>query len=95
MERLVRIGIYRILRRFGADRVEIKPDSKLRDLFEIDEMEWTVFMFFIESKFNISIKPEEELKLVTVQNIIDLINKRLNPVTPIYSGRLEYVAEVA
>lgn len=95
MERLVHIGVYRILRRFGAQREEINPNSKLADLFEIDEIEWNCFMFFLESKFNISISKEEELQLVTVRNVIEAVTNRLNPAPRMYSRKYDYAAEVA
>ncbi len=95
MERSVRIGVYRILRRFGAQREDIMPNSKLSDLFEIDEVEWNCFMFFLESKFNISISKEEELKLVTVKNTIDTISNRHSPSPRMYSRKFDFAAEVA
>lgn len=95
MERLIHIGVYRILRRFGALREEIKPSSNLSDLFEIDDVEWNCFMFFLESKFNVSIRPDEEVKLVTVNQTIELLKNKLHEPTRILNSKMNYAAEVA
>lgn len=77
MERIIRIGVYRILRRLGADRNEILPQSELSHLIEFDQTEWTCFMFFIESKFDISILLKEERQLVSVEDTMNLVHQKL------------------
>ncbi len=73
MENLVKIGVYRILRKMGAEREEIMPDARLMHNLLFDEQDWECFLFFVETHFNIQIPKEEEQKLVTVANTIELV----------------------
>ncbi len=75
MDKLIRIEVYRILRKLGAKREEITPETLLKKLIAFDEQEWTFFLFFLESRFNISINNEEEQKLVTIENTIDIVSR--------------------
>ena len=78
MEKEINVGIYRILRKLGVTREDIKPETQFdNDLF-FDKNDWNCFMFFVESKFNIAISEEEEIKFQTIGNSISIVNKHLH-----------------
>lgn len=95
MERFIHTGVYRTLRKLGAAREEIMLNAKLNDLFEIDEVEWNCFMFFLESRFNISFNRNEELKMITVEDTIVAVNNKLNQTTRMLVRKMDFSAEVA
>ncbi len=77
MEKTTRIGMYRILRKLGIKRDEIYPEVSFeKDLF-FDEQDWTCFLFFIESKFDISIKDDEIGNITNFESSINTVNRHL------------------
>lgn len=78
MERQVRLGIYRALRKVGVKRNDIYPESSLSSDFFFDDIDWKCFLCFVEERFNIQINDEEAKQLLTVENTIDLVNKHLS-----------------
>lgn len=80
MEKEINVGIYRILRKLGVTREDIKPETQFKNDLFFDETDWTCFMFFVESKFNIAISNEEEVKFDTIENSINIVNKHLHQI---------------
>lgn len=77
MDKTTRLGMYRILRKLGVSRDEIRPDASFEtDLF-FDEKDWLCFHFFVESKFNISIEEEELMQLTNLESSISTVNRHL------------------
>lgn len=78
MEKQIRLGMYRVLRKVGVNRQYIYPEASFStDLF-FDDIDWKCFLCFVEEQFNIEINDEEAQRLVTVENTIELVNKRLS-----------------
>ncbi len=80
MEKDIKLGIYRILRKLGVNRDEITPETQFQNDLFFDESDWNCFLFFIESRFNISLSNEEEKQLYTIGNSIDIIDRHLHQV---------------
>jgi len=62
----------------GAKREEIELDSALKNLIYFDDQEWLCFLFFLESKFNLSLTEQDERKLQTVESTINTVQLKLN-----------------
>jgi len=77
MDKTIRIGLYRILRKLGVKREQIIPDALLKGKFFFDNQDWNCFLFFLETNFNITISAEDELKLETVGSTINTIHSKL------------------
>jgi len=78
MERQVRLGMYRVLRKVGVNRQNIMPEASFSaDLF-FDEIDWKCFLCLVEERFNIVLGDDEIRQLVTVENTIELVNKHLS-----------------
>jgi acyl carrier protein len=75
MEKEIKLGVYRILRKLGVHREEIYPEAKFSTDYFFDDKDWNCFLFFIESKFDISISDDEQKELVTVGTTIDFVDK--------------------
>lgn len=66
------------MRKLGVSRDEIQPETSFdNDLF-FDDKDWTCFLFFIESRFDISLQPEEEQQLNSVGNTIETVSRHLH-----------------
>lgn len=78
MDRSIRIGVYKILRKLGAQREEINPENKLKNLLEYYNDDWNILLFFLESKFDIFINKEQEEQLITVEDTIEIVRANLN-----------------
>ncbi len=80
MEKEIKLGVYRTLRKLGVNRDEIYPEAKFNTDYFFDDKDWNCFLFFIESKFDISITDEEQKELVSVGNTIDFVDKHIQAV---------------
>lgn len=78
MDRSIRIGVYKILRKLGAKREEITPEIKLQNLLEYYSDDRNILLFFLESRFDIFINEKQEEQLVTVEDTIEIVRSNLN-----------------
>ncbi|MBR5167707.1 MAG: hypothetical protein IKW86_06530 [Salinivirgaceae bacterium] len=78
MEKQVRLGVYRVLRKVGVNRQYIYPEASFTNDLFFDDIDWKCFLCFVEEQFKIEINDEEAQRLVTVENTIELVNKRLS-----------------
>jgi acyl carrier protein len=78
MNKEINLGLYRILRKLGVNREEIRPETQFQNDLFFDDTDWNCFLFFVESKFNISISNEEEIQLHTIANSVDIIDRHLH-----------------
>jgi acyl carrier protein len=74
-DRKIRRNLYRVLRKTGVDKKDININATFKDDLQFDTVDWTIFTFFLEGVFNISIKDEELLQLSSVQNTIQFLGK--------------------
>lgn len=80
MEKEIKLGVYRILRKLGVDRDEIQPETQFKNDLFFDDQDMTCFLFFVESKFNISISDEETGELTTIEKSIQVVDRHLHEV---------------
>lgn len=80
MEKEIKLGVYKILRKLGVDRDDIQPETQFKNDLFFDDMDMTCFLFFVESKFNISISDEETNQLKTIENSISVVDHHLHSV---------------
>lgn len=73
-----KIGLYKIFRRMGIHREEIDLNTSFStDLF-FDKNDMNIFLFFIETKFNIEVNDNEMVQLRTVNNTINFIDQKIS-----------------
>ena len=78
MEKNIKLGLYRILRKLGVTRDEIQPDTQFKNDLFFDDTDWNFFLFFVENRFNVSISDEEQMQLRTIGNTIDILDQHLH-----------------
>jgi len=74
-ERKIRRNLYRVLRKTGVDKKDINVNASFNDDLQFDTVDWTIFTYYLEGVFNISIKDEEFGQLLNVQNTIQFLGK--------------------
>ena len=71
-ERVIKI----LSQQLGIDNDIIHPEKTIQDLWA-DSLDYVEIVMAIEEEFGIEINDEEGEKLITVQNIIDLVGNTL------------------
>ncbi len=74
-ENKIRRNLYRVLRRTGVEKAAINLETSYIDDLRFDQVDWSIFAYYLEGTFNISIRDEELNKLHTVQNTISYLGK--------------------
>ena len=69
-EKSIRRKLYRVLRKTGVEKENIQPNASFIDDLNFDTIDWTIFTFFLEGAFNISVKDEELNKLGSVNDTL-------------------------
>ena len=74
-DKRIRRNLYRVLRKTGVQKQKIKLNTSFNDDLRFDKVDWSIFAFYLEGVFDISIKDEELNKLNNVQNTIQFLGK--------------------
>lgn len=61
---------------------EIRPDASLRDDLDCDSLKQMTIFIVLEDEFQRTMPPEDLMGIVTVQNVIDFINRKLQESAP-------------
>lgn len=61
----------------NQDKNKIRLDASLRDDFQIDSLHQMTLFIALEDEFQLNLPPEEVTGIVTIQDIIDFIEKKL------------------
>ena len=69
-EKSIRRKLYRVLRKTGINKERIQPDASFNNDLNFDKVDWSVFIFFLENIFNISVKDEELNKFGSVNDAL-------------------------
>lgn len=71
----IRRNLYRVLRKTGVQKQNIKINSSFNDDLQFDQVDWSIFAYYLEGVFKISIDDDELGKLETVNNTIQYLEK--------------------
>ena len=74
-DKKIRRNLYRVLRKTGVQKQKIKLNTSFNDDLRFDNVDWTIFAFYLEGVFDISIKDEELNKLDDIRNTIQFLGK--------------------
>jgi len=74
-EKRIRRDLYRVLRKTGVQKRDISPDSSFASDMQFDAIDWSLFAYYLEGMFNISIKDDELVKLENVEKTIKYLGK--------------------
>ena len=74
-EKRIRRDLYRVLRKTGVQKRDISLKSSFNIDMQFDEIDWTLFGYYLEGMFNISIKDDDLVKLENVEKTIQYLGK--------------------
>ena len=74
-EKKIRRNLYRVLRKTGVQKKSIKLNSSFNDDLRFDPVDWSIFAYYLEGVFKISIDDDDLEKLETVKNTIQYLGK--------------------
>ena len=76
-EKSIRRKLYRVLRKTGVDKKSIQPDASFIDDLNFDKIDWTIFTYFLERIFNISVKDEEISRFGSINDTLHYLESEL------------------
>ena len=76
-EKSIRRRLYRVLRKTGVNKESIQPASSFIEDLNFDKIDWTIFTFYLEGIFNISVKDEELDKFGNVDDTLHYLKTEL------------------
>lgn len=59
-----------------VEEEKIKPEAKLREDLDIDSLSAVELALELETSFDIRIEDEELVKLITVQDVVDIVERK-------------------
>ncbi len=68
-----RRNLYRVLRKTGIPKNNISIDASFSEDLHFDTTDWTIFTFYFEDIFNVSIREEEFRRLNCVNDTLALL----------------------
>lgn len=70
--------LYRVLRKTGVRRENIKLDASFTEDLRFDDLDWTLFVYYYESLFKIQLEEKEITSLLYVNDGLEIANRRIN-----------------
>jgi len=67
--------LYKVLRKTGVSRNDIELDATFQEDLKFDQLDWTLFLFYLEEQININIKDDEARQLHQVKDSLVLLEK--------------------
>ena len=70
--------LYRVLRKTGVNREQIKLDASFTDDLNFDQLDWTLFVYYLEGFFKIQLEDKEIGQLSFVNDTVKILKKHNN-----------------
>ena len=77
-EKSIRRNLYRVLRKTGVTKENICLSASFIEDLHFDKIDWTIFTYYLEWVFNISVKDEELSKFGNVNDTLRYLKGELN-----------------
>ncbi len=71
--RTLRRTLYRILRKTGVQRNDIELEASFDDDLRFDQVDWALFLYYLEDSFNVAIDDKDVSRLNQVKDSLELI----------------------
>lgn len=67
-----------LIEEFEVDAAKITPGANLREILELDSLDYIDLVVVIENNFKFKVKPEDFVSIVTFQDFYDYLISRVN-----------------
>lgn len=74
--RTIQRTLYKVLRKTGVRRDRIKLEASFQDDLNFDQLDWTLFVYYLESFFKIQLEDQEIRKMSFVNDTIEMVSRR-------------------
>jgi acyl carrier protein len=68
--------LYKVLRKTGVPRDQIKLDASFSEDLNFDQVDWTLFVYYLEGSFKIQLEDREISELSYVNDTLKIVSKR-------------------
>lgn len=68
--------LYKVLRKTGVHRDRIRLDASFNDDLNFDQLDWVLFVYYLEGFFKIQLEDQEISELALVNDTVKIVNKR-------------------
>ena len=69
--------LYKVLRKTGVRRDRITLDASFNDDLNFDQLDWVLFVYYLEGFFKIRLEDHEIMNLFQVNDTLEMVNKRI------------------
>jgi acyl carrier protein len=69
--------LYRVLRKTGVPRDQIKLDASFNEDLNFDQVDWALFVYYLEGFFKIHLDDREIKQLSQVDDTLKIVSKRV------------------
>jgi acyl carrier protein len=69
-EKTIRRNLYRVLRKTGVQKKDIKPSASYNDDLKFDTVDWKIFTYYLEGIFDISVNDQEIIQMNNVNETL-------------------------
>lgn len=68
--------LYKVLRKTGIRRDRIKLEASFIDDLNFDQVDWALFVFYLEGLFNIQLEDQDITNLSSVNDTLEIVNRK-------------------
>lgn len=68
--------LYKVLRKTGVHRNKIKLEASFTDDLNFDQLDWALFVYYLEGFFKIQLEDKEIRELAYVYDTVKVVNRR-------------------
>lgn len=72
-DKSIRRNLYRVLRKTGVQKKDIKLNASYSDDLKFDTVDWKIFTFYLEGIFDISVNDQELVQLGSVYDTLQFL----------------------
>ena len=72
----MRRTLYRVLRKTGVQRENIKLNATFSDDLRFDQVDWTLFIYYLESFFHIRLTDRDISEMRMVSDTLTLLDEK-------------------
>lgn len=69
---------YFLVDEFEVESESIRPEANLKEALELDSLDFVDLVVAIEANFGVKLTGEDFIKVITLQDFYDLIERRLD-----------------
>ncbi len=76
-EKSIRRKLYRVLRKTGVNKESIQLNASFINDYNFDKIDWTIFTYFLEGIFNISVNDDKIRSFGSVNDTLRYLKSEL------------------